>query len=358
MPETRYLIFNHEAAFGKFILDGFALRDGCLVLESGSGAFITPVLDCNERGNQWKRLVAEAGFPEGAYIRWRFFTVDRVYECESLTQLLQSEAYSPNEKLNLLRRFEVFSTDNTFDFLLAGVRGRYAVVAAELLKPEASHPAVIRSIQIFSAWESFLPYLPEIFRDEGGFLDRFLRLLSVPYLDMEKSIDTLSESFDPRVAPPDTLRWLADIMGIPHVGLWGTENLRKLLMDGTYRRKGRLSALPDFIEHFTGFRPYVTENFRMTTGWVENNRLYLGSDLDLFLPPEALKADLNIDALHLIIQSFLPGGVTYRIQTLDDCPVISGHAYLGVNTRLGSYPEGSLGVNSRLNFAILGSNKI
>lgn len=354
MHETRYLIFNHEAAFGQFILDGFALRNGGLVLESGRGVLITPVLDCKERGNPWKRLLAEAELPVGAYIKWRFFTVDRVYESENLTELLQSDAYSTDEKLDLSHRFEVFSADNTLDFLLTGVRGRYAVVAAELSKPEDSPPAVIRSVQIFSAWESFLPYLPEIFRDEGSFLDCFLRLFSVPYLDMEKNIDTLYESFDPRVSPPDTLRWLAGIMGIPHIGLWGTDNLRKLLTDGTYRRKGRMSALPDFIKHFTGFRPYITENFRMLTGWAENDRLYLGSDLDLFLPPEALKTDLNIDSLHLVVQSFLPGGVTYRIQTLDVYPVISGYAYLGVNTRLGAYQESALGVNSRLNFAILG----
>lgn len=357
MPETRYLIFNHDAAFSKFILDGFDLRDGRLVLESGSGILITPVLDCKEHGNLWKRLLAVAELPAGAQIHWHFITADKPYEYQSLTELLQSEEYPPVETLKQLRRFEAFSADNTLDFLLAGVKGRYAVVAAELLKPQNSLPAVISAIQIFSVWESFLPYLPEIFRNEGGFLDYFLRLLSVPYLEMEKRLDTLSELFDPRVAPADMLRWLAGIMGIPHVGLWEAENLRKLLTTGTYRRKGRMSALPDFIEQFTGFRPYITENFRMITGSAENDRLYYGSELDLLLPPEAQKTDLNIEALHLIIQSFLPGGVTYRVQILDIYPVISGHAYLGVNTHLGAYPEGVLGVNSRLNFAILGRYK-
>lgn len=358
MPETRYFIFNHMAAFGKFVLDGFTLKDGRLVLENDIGVFITPVLDCKERGNLWKRLLAEAELPAGAYINWRFFASDKPYEYQSLTELLQSKTNTTNEKLELMRRFEVFSADNTLDCLLTGVKGQYAIAAAVLFKPKGTQPAVIRSVQIYSAWESFLPYLPEIFRDEGGFLDRFLRLLSVSYLDMEKSIDAISESFDPRVAPPNMLRWLAGIMGIPHIGLWGTENLRKLLTDGTYRRKGRMSALPNLIEHFTGFRPYITENFRMMTGFEENDRLYLGSDLDLFLPSDALKADLNMDALHLVVQSFLPGGVTYRVQALDVYPVISGHAYLGVNTRLGEYPDSALGVSSRLNFAVLGRYKV
>lgn len=354
MPETRYLIFNHEAAFSKFVLDGFVPRGDSLVLESGSGVFITPVLDSKEQGCLWKRLLAEIELPADSYIKWRFYRVDKAYESQSLREILQSNAHTMKEKLDLLRRFEVFSAENTSDFLLTEVKGRYVVAAAGVLKHEGSPPAVIRSVQIFSAWESFLPCLPEIFRDEGGFLDRFLRLLSVSYLDMEKSIDSLPESFDPRVASPDMLRRLAGIMGIPHIGLWGTENLRGLLTAGTYRRKGRMSALPEFIEHFTGFRAYVTENFRMMTGHHENDRLYLGSELDLFLPSEALQADLNMDALHLIVQSFLPCGVTYRIQALDTCPVISGHTYLGVNTRLGTYSESVLGVTCRLNFATLG----
>lgn len=358
MPETRYFIFNHDAVFNKFLLDGFAIKNGRLVLESVNGVFVTPVLDCREHSNLWKRLSAEANLPAGTHIKWRFFATDKPYESLNLTEILESKSHPPVEKLQLMRRFEVFSTDNTLDFIPAGVKGRYAAVAAEVVRPQGSPPAIISSIQIFSAWESFLPYLPEIFRDEGGFLDCFLRLLSVPYLEMESTLDTLSETFDPHVAHADTLRWLAGIIGIPHVGLWGTENLRKLLTTGTYRRKGRMSALPDFIEYFTGFRPYVTENFRMMTGCDENDRLYYGSELDLLLPPEASKTDLNMDALHLIIQSFLPGGITYRIQTLDIYPVISGHTYLGINTRLGAYPESSLGVSSRLNFAILGRYRV
>ena len=43
-------------------------------------------------------------------------------------------------------------------------------------------------------------------------------------------------SFDPGVAPPGMLRWLADVMGIPNIELWETESLRELLSRRTYAR--------------------------------------------------------------------------------------------------------------------------
>lgn len=353
MEETRYFIFNSARTFKDCRFYNVRLHEGRAVLdEAARGLFITPVLDSLKHGNVWRRVLAQIDLPEGTRVAWRIFSTDLDHEARGIGDLQHGELSA--ELLKRLKRFESFRLENTADFLLPGVCGRYIVLAAELFRPEDSPPVILHSLRLYSAWESFLQYLPEYFREEDSFLDRYLRLFSAPYLDLEQSIDALSGTFDPCVASPDTLRWLAGVIGIPYIGLWETERLRKLLISGTYRHKGRLSALPELIEHFTGFSPYVIENFRMLTGEYENDRLYQGCDLNIYLPPEASGANLNLNALCLILDSFLPGGVTYRLLILDMYPVVPDHAYLGINLRLGRYPGAELGVNSRLNFVILG----
>jgi phage tail-like protein len=315
---------------------GFSIRDGCAVLEEEPvGMLITPLMDCLEHGNVWLRLLADVECPEGASVTWLFYAAEH-----------------PDE--NLTGRVASFRQNGAFDFLLRGVEGRYCMGVAAVRKPEGSPPVVIRSIQVFSAWESFLQYLPEIFRIEHGFLDRFLRLFSTPYLELEQKIDRLAYDLDPRVAPHQTLHWLASVIGIPHSRLWEEGRLRKLLTKGLYRQKGRFSAIAELVELFTGYCPYVVENFRMLTGEEENDCQYKGGDISIFLPPEA--ADTEPDTLHLILIGFLPSGVTYRLRMMNAYLTLSNDAYIGINTSLGQYAEADLGVNSRLNFTVLGDS--
>lgn len=354
MNDTKYMIFNHAAAFGRCRLFGFEAEGGAAVLPetATSGVLFTPVMDCREQGNVWKRLFAEWQFPQGTAAVWRFYATDTEHEAQRFNGVLFGETNAP-AVFERLRQFEVSQKNDANDFLLQGVKGRYCVAAVEVNKPANTPQAVIDSIQVYCAWESFTQYLPAIFRNDNDFLERFMRLFSAPYLDMEHKIDVLAEIFDPRTAPDAMLPGLAGMMGIPHIGLWQIQRLRRLLIEGLWREKGRISVLPDFIEIYCGFRPYIAENFRMTTGEPENDRHYTTTDLNIYLPPEAAAANLNISIFHTVLQGFLPCGVTYRLRILDAQTVLSDCAFLGINTRLGEYAPAKIGVNSRLNYVIL-----
>jgi phage tail-like protein len=342
--ETKYFIFNREEAFEQCKLHGFEIKGNAVVLETAAeGVLITPILDCLERGNVWQRLFIEINLPENAETKYRFYAANTEDEAKRLHKELTDEKTLTS----------AFIKNNSTDFLLQNVKGRYCILAMEITKPKNSPPAVLTSIQIYSAWESFLQYLPEIYRTQNEFLDRFLKLFSAPYLELEQKIDCMAEIFDPRTAPTYMLKYLAEIMGIPHSGLWETENLRKLLITGLYRKKGRMYALADFVELFCGFRPYITENFRMLTGETENDRHYNNGEVNIYLPCGAMERDLNINALRIILQSFMPCGVTYNLRILNPKIVLSDGAYLGINTYLSEYDTASLGMNSRLNLTIL-----
>jgi phage tail-like protein len=334
-------------------MSGIEARDDRAVMDaSETGVLITPVMDSLESGNVWQRFCAQAELPEGAEIVWRFYAADREDKAREISALPEGE--DALSVMKALAPFQVFRQSGTMDFLLDAVRGRYCVVSAELYRPEGTPPIVIHSIQVYCALESFLKYLPEIYADKNGFLDRFLRLFSVPYLELERKIDALYETFDPRAAPPDMLYWLAGAMGIPHAELWKPENLRELLVSGLYRRKGRISALAEFVRQYTGLRPFVCENFRMLNGDAENDRHYTGGEITLFLPPQAARSPPEPESFDRVTQSFLPCGVTYKARILDQSPGLSDCLYLGINTRLSDCPAACLGISSRLNFASLG----
>ncbi len=353
MNETRYFIFNHQAAFQRCRLFGGEIVGDRVVMENG-GVLITPLMDSTERGNVWQRVTAD--LPEGASVEWRFYATDNERTADKIRGLQEDRALDVWDVLNRLGEFEEFRQFGALDFIPSKLRGQFCVTAVIFTKPEGTPPLVIRSIQVYSAWESFLPYLPEIYREEGGFLDRFLRLFSAPYLELEQKTDALYETLDPRAASPSRVRWLAEAMGIPHIELWETENLRGLLMSGLYRKKGRFSALADFVTQYTGFRPYVCENFRMLTGDTETDRHYQNGEITLLLPPEASGTEVNVTNLDTVLRTFLPGGVSCAIRILQMHPALSDSSYLGINTRLGEYTAAELGVNSRLNFALLGDS--
>jgi len=304
MNQTRYFIFNN----------------------ADESAFIeTPVYDSGLRGNMWQRVLADAIIPNGGSIIWTLYASD-----------------DPNDLK------EVFSINNLTDFIAQNVKGRYLRLRAQM-----SESVRLRLILIYCGWESFLDYLPEIYREYDGFLDRFLKLFSASYLDVEKQIEKLPETFDPRYATDFTLRKLAQIVGVSHVNLWCEDGLRKLLVSGIYSQRGRFSVFRDYIEFFTGFRPNIVENFRAITGNHMSDRLYEGFDITVFLPPEAAKAKLDINSINVVIADFLPSGMTFKVVILDVQPVVSDYAFIGINSRIGAYEQTTIG-SSRIGFSIVG----
>lgn len=328
MNGTKYFILNNHEAFAKCSLSGACEVDAGIRPAEGqySATLQTPVLDSGAKGNVWQRVLADVRLPEGAKIAWRLWASDS-----------QSFASQPH-----------FFAENTLDFIPVGIHGQFLKLEATI-----SGMAEIRSIQVFSSWETFLDYLPEIYRDYNGFTDRFLRLFAAQYLELEHQIDALPNTFDPAVAPPETLFLLAGIVGVAHVKLWDAAGLRRLLCSGIYSRKGQFSLLAEYILYFTGFRPYIVEHFRYVTGQPENDRLLSGYDLTVFLPPEAAVAAVNPEALDLIISDFLPADVRFRVILLDSYPVVSGYSYLGINTRVGAYEQMRVG-STRIGYSIVG----
>jgi phage tail-like protein len=355
MTEERYFIFNHAAAFERGRTEGLSLFNDGLRIADGhySGVFVTPILNSRKPHNRWQRCLSICDIPPDGRVIWRFFAADTQAEAQRLSHLLAGDATPLSELLRALAPFEVLEVTNAQDFLLQGIQAQYVACAVELLQQGSRSPSLAQ-LQILSAWESPLGYLPAIYQDEGSFLDRYLRIFFSQYLSMEQRIEELPATLDPRIAPPHTLRWLARTIHTPHVELWGTEALRTLLVKRTYARKGTLLGLIELLEIFTGHRPYVVERFRMRDVEGRPDPQYADAALHILLPPEAAGTLPPLEALHRVVSSYVPEALTWRIHLLREGARVGEHSYLGISACLAERHTAVIGTNAQLDYTEMG----
>jgi phage tail-like protein len=223
----------------------------------------------------------------------------------------------------------------------------------ELLCQGTSSPR-LRSLRLYYAWEGVLDYLPAIYQEEGSFLDRFTRLLFAQYLDIEHNIERASFSFDPRVASPEHIRWLAMVVGTPHIELWPVESLRELLIRRTYTRKGTAAGLIELLEIFVGVRPHLVERFKMRGADGRVDPLYADAAVHILFPPDSSRHLPPNEAIHLLVRSFLPEQVSYRLHVLTEGARVGDYSYLGVNTDLSERGSAVLGHNVKVGYSEVG----
>jgi phage tail-like protein len=137
---------------------------------------------------------------------------------------------------------------------------------APLPAPEAaalarnSHALVPRVPQV--AASSYLQYLPAPFHADP-FVGRFLLIFESILGPIERTIDNLANYFDPRLAPPELLPWLASWVGLELDENWPLEKQRLLVLWAVrlYRWRGTRRGLREHLRLYAGRTPLIVENF-------------------------------------------------------------------------------------------------
>jgi phage tail-like protein len=102
------------------------------------------------------------------------------------------------------------------DFLLQDERNPYLFVGASFFSDRSSSPLLTQMRVEFDS-ESYMRYLPAIYREpaaESDFLRRLVSLFQGLYEDVEQEVDSLERYFDPFAAPTDALPWLATWLAV------------------------------------------------------------------------------------------------------------------------------------------------
>ena len=146
---------------------------------------------------------------------------------------------------------EVGTPDPT-DVLLEGATGRYLHVAIELRGSRTTSPR-IDAVEAFCPRQSYLRYLPDIYRENGAsaaFLERFLSIFESMFVDVEREIETITRYFDPGGVPSDSLEWLASWLAVDVDESWPESAWRELLVRAPelYRQRGTRAGLRAMLE--------------------------------------------------------------------------------------------------------------
>lgn len=173
----------------------------------------------------------------------------------------------------------------------------------------------------------YLKYLPSLYRNDET-MGQFLMLFESFLKPIERQIDNLDDTLDPRLTPAALLPWLATWVDLRLDPAWSEDKQRRLLRScvALYRRRGTYAGLKEFLEIYTGVTPIILEhrasNLRLGQSAVlgpgsaiGRNNVPHGLTIRLRLPalPEA-EAALRRRVIASIIESEKPAHATYQLQ--------------------------------------------
>ncbi|MGC8874378.1 MAG: phage tail protein I [Chloroflexia bacterium] len=152
----------------------------------------------------------------------------------------------------------------------------------------------------------WIQYLPAIYQD-NDFLRRFLRVPEEIVACVEEVLEEIHRYFDPRMAPPSFLPWLATWIDLALDENWPESRRRQLIHEGMelYRWRGTRRGMITYLRIYAGVEPEIVEHRTAAEGGP-----YAFSVI-LRVPDGASVDETRIRA---IIEAEKPAHTTYRLQ--------------------------------------------
>ncbi|MBQ0826645.1 phage tail protein [Streptomyces tagetis] len=272
------------------------------------GRVDTFALDSGTYGQRWGRLFVDACLPPGTSLKVGFLTADDLPTEDGVTSLPHtppSNAHIPlpvlppgpplapaeaAERLfgdgtepgggaggcgDLYRRGprevpwsrrEASDPFVTYEAPVNAPPGRYLWLRLILTGTPGAAPRVL-ALRAERSGHRLLDRLPAVYSAEPratAFLDRFLALLSGPLADLDARAAERHLMLDPAHAPPESLAWLASLIGLTLDGRWPDPVRRTMLAEAVelFRLRGTVAGLTRMLEIYLGVAPVLVERFR------------------------------------------------------------------------------------------------
>ncbi len=205
-----------------------------------------------------------------------------------------------------------------------------------------------------------LEYLPEVYRKEGSFTQRFLSVFTEIYRGLEEKIDASAGLYDPEKCPDEFVGWLGEWISAENMRLFPKDKKRELLLmtPRLNSRRGTMSSLRELLELYCGAKVFIVECYhvrRYLSSCGDLERMY---SCDRFTVWILCSPAENVSEIpQKIIDAQLPANITAKTKLLLNITELNNYCYLGVNSVLSGTRPGALDGRSGINYVHLGGGR-
>jgi phage tail-like protein len=294
-------------------------------------------LDGREMDCVWHRIFLDASIPPGTAIRIATRTAGDAVRPDQQPWQEEPQPYlrPDGRELAYMPPYTVggggAGYTGTWELLLQQARGRYLQLRITLTGTGRASPRIHALRVAYPRFSYLTNYLPTAFQNDASsasFLERFLANPEGVLTKLEQRVANLHLLFNPRTAPPEYLRWLAEWLGLVLDERWEERRCRLLIAGAMdlFRSRGTLPGLVQAIRlatdpvpteaiftadisPYTGFRsgPHRTA-FRVTEAFDGSHRFTIYLTADPRVPP------LDPDLVRQVVELERPAHTQYEIK--------------------------------------------
>lgn len=338
----KYFLFNKQMDFDAGTLVNARWENDSLILEKGSGYFVSDVLDSCAEETKWHSMELYADEETAGFCFVKIFTSDMP---RGMGGRVESSRYKGAQ-----------------EFLIQKAKGRYLWFELNASGYE-SHDLVIRKIKISFDYHSWSEYLPDVYSQDKkslSFVERYLGIFQSIHEGMTKSIDNAAAYFDPEVTCEGYLDEIARWMAVEDSQIWEKEKLRRLIANAAmlYSRRGTARGMLDMLELYLGKRPYLVEYHQVKPYMTslgkkrQMEKLYGVNSYQFTViieHQEGLDKKERRIITHLI-ENEKPAHMECQLVVLEQYFFLGAHTYLGMNSILSDFRNTVLDGQSSIPF--------
>jgi phage tail-like protein len=157
-------------------------------------------------------------------------------------------------------------------FAFRGAAAERIWVGVEFESDDGSVTPVLSQIKLSFDRETYLQYLPAIYREDSQtrqFLERFLLLFESSFSAVENEIGNLGSLFDAAATPAEFLPWLAGWLALGLDEAWQPDHQRAALASAfrLYGKRGTLDGLREALRFFGDIAAHIEEPLLQANWW-------------------------------------------------------------------------------------------
>jgi phage tail-like protein len=400
--------FEGVAAALAFDLDGNPLLGDegqrqvvCLKAQGAyemGGVFCSEPLDSRTYRCQWHRVSMRVRVEPGTQVRVDTFTSESYKSAAEIQNLSISRWVTGQIHTQV--------GEGEWDCLIDSPPGRYLWLRLTL-KGNGKATPVIHEVKVFYPRASSLQFLPAVYQEDAvsaSFMDRYLSIFDTIVGGISDRIANIASYFDPLAAPAesdqaggtDFLTWLASWLDLTLDNHWPEEKRRRLLQHAhrLYALRGTPEGLRLHIRLYADAEPQILEHFKLRR-WLYVDHARLGDasvawgkaivsrlQLDeydqigtfqlidsgdplhdpfhhhahrftVFVPLGKIAHEVQVQTLKRIVEMAKPAHTQGCLQLVEPRFRVGIQSFVGVDTVIGSYPDGVITREGQLGYDTL-----